>query len=113
MIRLNLDRRGAFLSDALSICLFRAAQEGIRNALEHAHASQIDVDLRVVDDRVLLTVRDDGCGFTVPERLSELAQMNHFGLIAVAERVAWIGGQFSVQSQAAQGATMRISLPLR
>lgn len=113
VIRLNLDRRGAFLSDALSICLFRAAQEGIRNALEHAHASQIDVDLRVVDDRVLLTVRDDGCGFTVPERLSELAQMNHFGLIAVAERVAWIGGQFSVQSQAAQGATMRISLPLR
>lgn len=112
VIRLHLDRRGAFLPEAVSICLFRTAQEGIRNALAYACARRVDIDLRIEGDAVALSVQDDGCGFLIPERLSELAQADHFGLVGVAERVAWIGGQFEIQSQPTKGVAIRVSLPL-
>jgi len=111
-IRLNLDRRAAFLPEAISICLFRVVQEGIRNALEHARANYVDVSLWINGNTVALSVQDDGCGFLIPERLSELAQADHFGLAGVAERVAWIGGQFEIQSQPTKGVALRVSLPL-
>ncbi len=111
-IQLDLDRRSAFLPEAVSICLFRTVQEGIRNAVEHAGASRIAVALQVMGDSVVLTVQDDGRGFMVPSRLSELAQADHFGLVGVAERVAWIGGKFDIRSQPSGGVLIQVSLPL-
>jgi two-component system sensor histidine kinase ComP len=121
-IHLDLDGSGTDLEEAVAICLFRVAQEGLRNALKHAGAGHIYLSLHLPpsfspdaegeqEEGVTLSVCDDGCGFRVPERLSELARSDHFGLVGMAERVAWAGGQLTVNSQPGAGTEVRVWVP--
>ena len=129
-IQLDLDKSGTALPEAVALCLFRAAQEALRNGLKHAQAEHIKVSLRLTPSfppdacpepsrRVggeqrggaVLNVRDDGCGFRVPARLSELTQADHFGLVGIAERVAWAGGQFTIHSQPGAGTEVTVRIP--
>lgn len=111
-IELHLDKSGTALPKPAALCLFRAAQEALRNALQHAHAQHITLRLRLLSSAVLLSVSDDGCGFHVPARLSELAQTDHFGLVGMAERVALAGGQLTICSQPRAGTRVMIRIPL-
>ena len=111
-IRLNLDASGAALSEPVAICLFRVAQEGLRNALKHARARQVTLHLRLLGGEAVLSVYDDGRGFHVPSRLSTLTEADHFGLVGMAERVNWAGGQFDVRSQPGVGTEVTARIPL-
>ena len=57
-------------------------------------------------------MRDDGCGFRVPARLSELARAAHFGLVGMAERVDLLGGQLSIRSWLGVGTEVTARIPL-
>jgi signal transduction histidine kinase len=48
----------------------------------------------------------------VPPHLSDLMHANHFGLVGMSERVAWLGGQFAIQTRPGHGTTMTVHLPL-
>jgi PAS domain S-box-containing protein len=95
-----------------ALCLFRVAQEALRNALQHAQAQHIQIVLRQEDTDVQFQVRDDGRGFVVPPHLSDLMHANHFGLVGMSERVAWLGGQFAMQTRPGHGTTITVHLPL-
>jgi PAS domain S-box-containing protein len=95
-----------------ALCLFRVAQEALRNAIQHAHARHIWIVLRQEDTGVQFQVRDDGRGFVVPPHLSDLMHANHFGLVGMSERVAWLGGQFAIQTHPGSGTTITVQLPL-
>jgi two-component system, NarL family, sensor histidine kinase UhpB len=112
-IELDLEPSMSRLPRAVAECLFRAAQEALRNALKHAKARRVTLSLRQLSDEVALMVHDDGCGFEVPERLSVLALSGCFGLIGIAEQVAWAGGQVAIHSQAGQGTTVTVCIGLR
>lgn len=112
-ISLDIDPDLPTLSANVALCLFRVAQEGLRNALRHAEAAHIAARLWAEQDHVLLTVRDDGKGFQAPARLSELGAENHFGLIDMSERVAQVGGSFAIQSAPGQGTTLTIRVPIQ
>jgi signal transduction histidine kinase len=111
-IHLDLDESEFAIQDSIAICLFRVAQEALRNALKHAHAHYITVSLRQLTDTVILCVQDDGCGFQVPPRLSQLTQTGHFGLAGMSERVTWAGGQLSICSQPGTGTEVQVEIPL-
>jgi two-component system sensor histidine kinase DegS len=111
-IRLNLDASGPALAEPVAICLFRVAQEGLRNTLKHARAGQVTLHLRLLDGEAVLSVHDDGRGFHVPSRLSTLTEADHFGLVGMAERVNWAGGQFDVRSQPGVGTEVTARIPL-
>jgi signal transduction histidine kinase len=111
-IHLDLDESEFVMQDSIAICLFRVAQEALRNALKHARAHCITVSLRQLDDAVILCVQDDGCGFQVPPRLSQLTQTGHFGLMGMSERVTWAGGQLSICSQPGTGTEIQVEIPL-
>lgn len=111
-IELDLDKSGTALPEPVALCLFRAAQETLRNALGHARAKRVTLSLRLLASEAALSVRDDGCGFHVPARLSELTQADHFGLVGVAERVTWAGGQFTIHSQPGAGTEVIVRIPL-
>jgi PAS domain S-box-containing protein len=93
-------------------CLFRVAQEALRNALYHAHARQIRVCLRVDEEAVTLSIVDDGRGFVLPAQLSALAQAGHFGLVGMAERAEQVGGELVLQTQPGAGTTVTVRVLL-
>jgi signal transduction histidine kinase len=111
-ILLDLNGSGDALPDPVAICLFRVAQEALRNALQHAGAENIALSLDLLADEAALSVQDDGCGFHVPTRLSQLTQTDHFGLVGMAERVSWAGGRLAIRSQPGEGTAITVQIPL-
>ena len=102
---------GLRLPLAVEVCLFRAAQEALRNAARHAGARRVAVRVEEGGDRVVLAVEDDGCGFAPPERLGDLAQGAHYGLAGLEERVAGLGGRLAVASRPGSGTRLTVTLP--
>ncbi|MEM8557874.1 MAG: two-component regulator propeller domain-containing protein, partial [Bacteroidota bacterium] len=98
------------------LALFRIAQEALQNAGRHAGPARVEV--RLCEDsvegarRLHLTVRDDGTGFAVPERMVELARTEHFGLVGAQERAEAAGGRFLVTSGPGRGTTVEAWVPV-
>src|SRR5262249_1924225 len=86
------------LSADLTRNLFRIAQESVTNALKHAAATRISISLSVVDNQVLLKVRDNGRGFACDE-----ARSGGYGLVGMRERAGQIRGQLEITSEAGHG----------
>jgi signal transduction histidine kinase len=116
----HLARRGAFtpvlrvssgaagLADRL---VFSIARELLTNVAKHARATEVALDLRVLDDALVLQVADNGCGFD-PSDLSEAVTEGHVGLAAIAERAEAVGAFFDIDSTLGRGTTARIVVPL-
>jgi len=68
--------------------------------------------LRLSPEQALLTVWDDGCGFHAPIDLSAFALADHVGLTGIAERLAGVGGQLSIETQPGAGTTVSARVPL-
>ena len=116
VISSDVETDGLDLPPMVSLCLFRAAQEALRNALRHAQADTVMLRLCVQAGEpgaLELAVQDDGRGFTVPERLGEFAQKNHFGLIGVEEQVTMVGGALTVSSKPGSGTLVSVKVPLQ
>jgi signal transduction histidine kinase len=97
----------AKLPPDLSLCVFRIVQEALQNALKHSHANSVSVDLRCEDERLAVTVTDDGVGFVV----EGLGQQG-FGLIGMGERVEAMGGRFTLWSSPHRGTILHATLPM-
>jgi signal transduction histidine kinase len=106
-IALELDCEPSLPPEA-QVEVFRIAQEAIGNALRHADAGRIAVELRSVDGGVRLTVADDGRGFdpSAPELRSR-----RLGLTSLRERAKALGGRLGVESAPGAGTTVRLDLP--
>jgi signal transduction histidine kinase len=94
------------LSDPMELCLFRVAQEGVRNALRHSGATTVDVGLAGKGAQVILTVADNGSGFD-PSSTSQ-----GLGLFTMRERVELVGGELTLVSSREKGTTITIVVPL-
>jgi signal transduction histidine kinase/streptogramin lyase len=95
-----------------AIAAFRIVQEAVNNTLRHASADRITVSVRADENRLLLSVRDDGRGFDVAEALQRAATGRHLGLLGMRERVEALGGRLEIDSTPGQGTEIRASVPL-
>jgi two-component system sensor histidine kinase UhpB len=107
-IELRVELGGAALGSDTTLALYRAAQEGISNALRHGQAGRIDLRVAGSADAVTLDLRDDGAGLL--HGWSERA--GHHGLRWLAERVEALGGAFHVEAAAPRGVRLQVQLPL-
>jgi two-component system NarL family sensor kinase len=87
--------------------LLRIAQEAFVNALKHAHANAVRVELTFGSQAVSLCVRDDGRGFN-----PELQRGKGFGLVGMRERIQSLGGRLTIASQPGQGTEVIAVVPL-
>jgi len=85
-------------------------KEALANVERYAHASRVDVHLRRLGERVVLTVADDGVGFEVPDDLEELPG-GSFGLRGMRERAKLAGGDLSVESEPDDGTVISVWVP--
>jgi len=111
-VTLDMEGEDMAVPLAASLPLFRAAQEVLRNVLEHAYARQVSVSLRIHPGEAVLRMHDDGIGFAVPSSLGTLAREGHFGLVGVAERVTLAGGKMDIASRPGEGTTITVSIPV-
>jgi len=100
------------ISPDLEIACFRLFQEALTNAVRHARAENVWVDLREREDELQLTVSDDGIGFDVGSVLRDREHHAHLGLMGMQERVALLGGEIEIDSSPGRGTEIRIRLPL-
>jgi signal transduction histidine kinase len=99
------------LPEDVAVNFYRVVQEALSNVARHAAARRVTVWLVGEEPGLALTIRDDGCGFHVPDDLHDLAAQGHFGLAGMAERAALIGGRWTVESAPGQGTTLRLVRP--
>jgi signal transduction histidine kinase len=89
---------------------YRVAQEALTNIVRHSGATQVWVTLHDHRDAILLEIRDDGVGFNVSDA-SDLVGKDHFGLVAMRERVEMLGGSWDIRSDPEMGTRIRASIP--
>jgi signal transduction histidine kinase len=97
------------VSAETALCLYRVAQEGLRNVGRHAKARTAEVSLLRLDGGLQLTLRDDGVGFN-PSRERETP---HLGLASMQERVQLLGGKLDIKSTPGHGTTILAWVPAR
>ena len=108
-VRLSAENIPEKLDPEIQTTCFRIAQEAITNALRHAGATQIDVDLRRENGKLRLLILDNGTGFVVE---SAQAQSVGLGLIGIKERAALVGGRAWILSALGEGTRIEFLLPL-
>jgi signal transduction histidine kinase len=86
-------------------------REALRNAERHAHATSVQVRLRTLGGRAVLTVADDGEGFEPPDDLQDLVRGRHFGVVGMRERAQLAGGDLSVESAPGEGCVLSVWVP--
>jgi two-component system sensor histidine kinase UhpB len=99
----------SLLGDAQSITIFRVAQECVNNTIKYSQASELTLLLNIDEQRVTLTISDDGVGSQ-----GNTNKRNHqggFGLTGIEERVIALNGHFHIKREVGKFA-VEISLPL-
>jgi len=91
--------------------LLMVAREAVYNAVRHAQAKEVRVNVRFAGDSARVEIADDGCGFDPAEVM--VLEGAHFGLVGMRERVESVGGRFSVESAVAKGTRICAEVPIR
>ncbi|MBN1992240.1 MAG: HAMP domain-containing protein [Anaerolineae bacterium] len=112
-IEVNLQVEGKVeeLPADLEVAIYRILQEALSNVRKHAHATQVDVLAQFTPRQVRLTVEDNGCGFQVPESLTDFASDGNFGMMGLQERARLFGGNVAVESAPNQGTKIELIIP--
>jgi signal transduction histidine kinase len=100
------------LESPLRESIYRIVQEALNNAVKHAHARQIVIQVkRDESKRLFLSIKDDGVGF-IPG-FGEKSQAGGFGMNTMRERAEALGGSLQVISALGQGTTVEVMIPIR
>jgi signal transduction histidine kinase len=97
------------LPPQLATTLYRIVQEALTNITRHARATRAAISLTLDDHELLLTIQDNGTGFTQGTRTRPPGS---FGLLGIRERVLLLGGQLSVGNVPEGGARLVVRVPL-
>jgi signal transduction histidine kinase len=110
-VRLELDAADVprSLPHGTALCLFRIAQEGLRNIARHAKATRAEVSLRKVRDGLQLTVKDDGKGFDPAHH----RMRSSLGLASMRQRAFLVDGKVEIDSNPGYGTVITAWVPLQ
>jgi signal transduction histidine kinase len=92
----------------LSTTMFRIYQELLTNVARHAQATRLDVELRAVDDRLVLKVSDNGVGIVAGDAHGKTS----LGLLGMRERALRLGGSVDISSARGSGTQVAVSIPM-
>jgi two-component system sensor histidine kinase UhpB len=93
--------------DSIDLTIYRCVQESLTNAIRHAQAKHVSVDVRHGTDKeeLALTVCDDGCGI-------KPGMPAGFGIRGMRERVEGLGGHYRIESEIGHGTCVHITVPI-
>ncbi|MEE8376673.1 MAG: sensor histidine kinase [Acidimicrobiia bacterium] len=110
-INLVVDGKARRLGPETEVVFYRIAQEALRNAQEHAAARGIEIMIRFGEDRIDMTISDNGKGFQVPRSPGEYLRSGRLGLMGMHERAQLVGGSLQIQSSFDTGTHVQVRIP--
>jgi signal transduction histidine kinase len=96
------------LDSEKSTAVFRIFQEILTNVARHSKASKVRVTLKAGKNRLLLQIKDNGCGFSK----GSLADGGSLGILGMHERAALFDGELVIQSAPGKGTAVTVSVPM-
>jgi signal transduction histidine kinase len=87
--------------------LLRIGQEAASNGIKHGQAVHVRIALRYTYEKVILEVRDDGCGLT-----GEHSRAGHFGMLDMRERAEALGSQLVIESAPGKGTIISVEVDI-
>jgi signal transduction histidine kinase len=93
----------------VALCIYRVAQEALRNVAKHAAVNEARVQLNRDADRLVLRVEDNGIGFEVESMRSQPG----IGLSSMSERVRLINAKLALRSAPGEGTVVEVTVPVR
>jgi len=100
--------KGLKVSEPIATCIFRVCQEAFTNITRYSHAKNISISLKVMHEKIIFIIEDDGIGF---EEVS-LQNKKSFGILGMKERVLSLGGTFELITSPGKGTKILVSLPV-
>ena len=99
-------------SPEAELVLFRVVQEALRNVAKYAQATKAEVKVEFEEQRIRVTIGDDGVGFQLPESLGDLLHSGKLGLAGMQERVQLLGGSLKIKSEVDRGTMVVAVVPI-
>ena len=104
----DLDEIDGLLPPSAETSVYRIVQEGLSNVVKHSNAGKAVVEIKKREDRLVISVSDNGKGIHVPFR--DFDSKGGFGLAGIAERARMLGGSCVVESIPDQGTTLTVKI---
>ncbi|MCS7178510.1 MAG: histidine kinase [Anaerolineae bacterium] len=111
-VQLSITGRERRFASYKEVTIFRVIQELLINAREISYATRAQVSVDIGEDRVRVSVEDDGSGFEPAELGKGGAVAEKMGLETLRERVEMLGGRFQIESSPGRGTRAMFELPL-
>jgi signal transduction histidine kinase len=96
----------------VAIACFRVIQEAVTNVIRHSNATRVTVSLQQHEGDLLLLIRDNGRGFEAQKAFAEAVRGQSMGLLGMQERIRFLNGSISIESNPGHGAEVRVRVPL-
>lgn len=109
VVQVEAENANPALNEIVAVTLFRIAQEALTNVIRHAEASIIEIELKTADERVILTVSDNGVGIAA----RSIDTIESLGIIGMRERAMLINGRLSIQGTPGKGTTVTVTAPIQ
>ena len=100
---------GTRLRPDAELALYRIVQEALTNVVRHAGARKARITLERSEDRMVVTIEDDGRGFE-PRQSTDVGGRG-LGLVGMAERARFLGGRFGIESANGEGTRVIVEVP--
>lgn len=95
------------------IALFRIIQEALTNVRKHSQATEVSVSMVISEDKISVSIRDNGKGFEIPVRMGELTRSGKLGLNGMQERAQLLGGTLRIESNKGEGTNLSVEIPFQ
>ena len=110
-VAVDLDSEELPINEDQAKLLYQSVRELLINVVKHAAVNHASLFLEVDADKLYITVRDMGRGFT-PSSMQPGAIGDQFGLSSVRDRMVLVGGQLTIESAPGHGTTAKLMMPL-
>jgi CheY-like chemotaxis protein len=111
-VDLIAEKRPRIPSGEMEICLFQAVRELLFNVVKHAGVKSARIRLTDDNNRIQISVEDEGAGFDPSQLRSAGGRVGGFGLFTFSERINVFGGRLSIDSSPGVGSRILLDVPL-
>jgi two-component system NarL family sensor kinase len=111
-VKVEIAGNAVFMDARKELFIFRIVQEAFNNILKHSQAEKVNLRLYFTDDRLSVTVADDGVGFDLKEKTKNKKKPTA-GLRNMMKRAEILGGGCSVSTNDGNGTIVKLSIPFK